>query len=680
MNPEMYPKRMYNLQWRPDTKSFTYTDYNSGSVLQSGIKKDHVDTILNLAEINKALASIKGDELKQLPSYSWISKNNLEIVAKNTIYNYDLSTKSIKKINAWSKKGENTDIAENTSYVAYTLGNNLFVSINGKEFSVTGDKSENIINGQTVHRSEFGIYKGTFWSPKGDLLAFYRKDESKVKNYPLVDINPRIAEVKNTKYAMAGTNSEMVTVGVYNTKTKKSIFLKTGKPKDQYLTNITWSPDQKYIYISVLNREQNHLKLNKYDAASGEFVKTLLEEQHEKYVEPENGITFLKKDPSKFIFHSERDGFNHLYIYTTEGELVKQLTSGNWMVTGIIGFDKKGKNLLFSATKNSPLNNDLFLVNIKSGKIKELSHHGGQHSAIFNGKYLIDAYTSSDIAKEYVISNTKGKQIRSIMKDVNPAADTFEMPETSVFTIKAKDNTDLYCRLIKPTNFDESKKYPVIVYVYGGPHAQLITNSYLNGAGVFLNYMASQGYVIFTVDSRGSANRGFEFESAIHRNLGTIEVSDQMDGIEYLKTLPFVDADRIGVDGWSYGGFMTISMMLKQPETFKVGCAGGPVIDWKYYEIMYGERYMDTPQENEEGYAEANLLNHVKNLEGRLMIIHGTMDPVVVWQHSLAFVDKCIQEGKLLDYFVYPGHEHNVRGKDRIHLFRKIEQFFNEHL
>ena len=234
--------------------------------------------------------------------------------------------------------------------------------------------------------------------------------------------------------------------------------------------------------------------------------------------------------------------------------------------------------------------------------------------------------------------------------------------------------------MIKPINFDPKKKYPVLVYVYGGPHAQLVKNSWLGGAGLWLNYMAQQGYLIWTLDNRGSANRGFEFENSIFRNLGTLELEDQMQGINYLKSLDYVDVDRIGVDGWSYGGFMTISLMLKNPGVFKAGCAGGPVIDWKWYEVMYGERYMDTPQDNPEGYKNACLLNHVKDFEGRLLIIHGTMDPTVVWQNSLSFLQKCVDEDKLVDYFVYPGHGHNVGGMDRVHLWKKIEQYFNDNL
>ena len=261
----------------------------------------------------------------------------------------------------------------------------------------------------------------------------------------------------------------------------------------------------------------------------------------------------------------------------------------------------------------------------------------------------------------------------------NPLKD-YNLGETEIIELKADDNTPLFAYLIKPSDFDPNKKYPAIVYVYGGPHAQLVTDSWLAGAGLFLNYMAQQGYVIFTLDNRGSANRGKKFEQAIFRNVGTVELADQMKGVEYLKTLPYVDTEKIGVDGWSYGGFMSISLMLKHPDVFKVGCAGGPVIDWKYYEVMYGERYMDTPQDNPKGYKNASLLNQVDNLKGKLLIIHGTSDPVVVWQHSQAFLKTAIEKGKQLDYFIYPGHEHNVSGIDRAHLYKKIQTYFDDYL
>ena len=294
--------------------------------------------------------------------------------------------------------------------------------------------------------------------------------------------------------------------------------------------------------------------------------------------------------------------------------------------------------------------------------------------------YFIDVFSSINMARAYYLLDPKGSKIFTLKEDVNPYKD-FKTGEMSIFTIKANDGlTDLYCRLIKPIGFIPDRKYPVLIYVYGGPHAQMIDKSWTGGAGFWLNYMAQQGYVIFTLDNRGSANRGFGFESIIHRQVGETEMADQMTGVRYLKSLAFIDTTRIGVDGWSYGGFMTISLMLHNPGVFKVACAGGPVIDWKWYEVMYGERYMDTPMQNPSGYEKASLLKYVSNLDGKLLIIHGTNDNTVVWQNSLAFIDECIKKDKQVDYFVYPGAEHNMVGEARAHLFNKISSYFNDNL
>ena len=511
-------------------------------------------------------------------------------------------------------------------------------------------------------------------------MAFYRKDETMVTDYPLVDIETRIATLENTKYPMAGETNEEVKVAIYNPETRNTIFLKTVEPKTQYLTNVTWSPDEKQIYIAVLNRDQNHMKLNVYDAITGDFIKTLFEEKHKKYVEPEHGPIFLSSNSEKFLWYSERDGWNHLYMYNTDGKLLKQLTKGEWLVSGFLGFSQNDEDAYFMSTIASPLEDHLCSVNLESGKIEKITSKKGSHRILLSKdkKYAIDIYSSLTVAREYLLITNKGKILHTLQKNKDPLKD-YNLGKTEIITIKAKDGTDLFCRMIKPIDFDPKQHYPVLVYVYGGPHAQLITESWL-GAGLWLNYMAQQGYIVWTLDNRGSANRGFEFENAIHRNIGTIEVEDQMQGIEYLKSLDYVDEKRIGVDGWSYGGFMTISLMLKHPEVFKAGCAGGPVIDWKWYEIMYGERYMDTPQDNPDGYKNACLLNYVDKLQGRLLIIHGTSDPTVVWQHSLSFIKKCVDEGKMVDYFVYPGHPHNVRGVDRVHLWKKIEQYFDDYL
>ena len=423
------------------------------------------------------------------------------------------------------------------------------------------------------------------------------------------------------------------------------------------------------------------MQLNKYDASTGKFIKTLFEEKNQTYVEPLHGPEFLNGDSEKFIWQSRRDGFNHLYLFNTQGILINQLTKGPWEVTQFLKTDSSGSRVYFLCNKDNPLDNQLYMVEIKKGKISQITATAGTHSTKISGncRFILDSYSSTVTSRQIELLDENGKCLQVLLANDNPLKD-YKLGITSIFTLKNEDNTDLYCRLIKPVDFIPGKKYPVIIYVYGGPHSQLITDSWLGGGGLFLNYLASHGYVVFTLDNRGTSNRGLAFEQAIFRNLGNKELSDQMVGVNYLKALSFVDSTRIGINGWSYGGFMTVLMFLKFPDTFKVAVCGGPVIDWKYYEVMYGERYMDTPESNPEGYKNACLINYVKNLKGKLLIIHDDQDNTVVPQNSLSFLKKCVDEGKQVDFFLYPGHEHNVRGKDRVHLNQKMVQYFQENL
>ena len=503
-----------------------------------------------------------------------------------------------------------------------------------------------------------------------------------VTQYPLVDIEPRIAELKNMRYPMAGMTSHNVTVGIFSMETGKTIYLKTGEPKEQYLTNVSWSPDDKFVYIAVLNRGQNDMKFNQYNAETGEFVKTLFEEKNDKYVEPLHPAVFLTKKPNQFIWQSQADGYNHLYLYDSNGKLLKQLTKGNWIVTDFLGFNDSETVAFYISTEKSPIERHVYAVNIETGKNICLTTEPGYHSAQINtsGKYLIDNFSSKNVENTYNLIDANGKKIKELLSSPNTLKE-IAMPEVELFTIKSADGkTDLFGRIIKPLNLDTTKKYPAIVYVYGGPHAQLVDNTWLGGAPLWDFYMAQKGYIMITVDNRGSSNRGLTFENVIHRQVGEAEMLDQMEAVKYLKKLGYVDEKRIGVHGWSYGGFMTINLMTTFTDVFKTGVAGGPVIDWKYYEVMYGERYMDTPQENPEGYEKTSLINKAKNLKGNLLIIHGYIDDTVVLQNSLSFLQECIKDGILVDYFLYPEHQHNVRGMDRIHLMKKITKYFDDYL
>lgn len=569
---------------------------------------------------------------------------------------------------------------------------NLYVD--GK-FVEKGD-GYNIVLGESVHRNEFGIDGGLFWSPKRSRLAFYRMDQSMVVDYPLVNTKAREAEPKPIKYPMAGMKSHEVTVGVWDIATEKLVYLDTRKDttvheREMYLTNIAWSPDEKYVFIAKINREQNHMWLEQYDAVSGKLVKVLFEEENPRYVEPCEPMIFTPKG-DQFLWYSMRDGYKHLYLYNLDGTLVKQVTKGEYEVEGFIKFDKKGENIFIYANKDNLIGRDAYRVNLKSGEMVNLTSMNvvgkktilgkGTHSIVLNDNCtrFVDVWSSASTTVQADLRDMNGKLLKTFYVAENPLKD-YAMPNLSLGTIKAADGkTDLYYRLITPPNMEKGKKYPTLVYVYGGPHSQLVTDSWLGGGNLYFMFLAQQGYVVFTVDNRGTDNRGFEFESCTHRHLGEIEMADQMEGVRFLKSLPYVDENRMGVEGWSFGGFMTITMKLAHPEVFKVGCAGGPVIDWKWYEIMYGERYMDMPQENPEGYEANSLLNKAKNLEGRLLVIQGAEDNTVVPQHSTEFIERCINNYKQVDYFMYPHHEHNVLGRERLHLYQKMFDYYETHL
>ncbi|MBD8387541.1 S9 family peptidase [Dysgonomonas sp. BGC7] len=647
--------------------------------------KEKPKVLLTLADINNSIQIDQSQKPGSLNRVQFVSPQShlLRIVSGGSIYLYDMVTKTVKAEYKSLEKAENRDWAEGTDYMAYTKDNNLYIQDGkGKEIAVTNESNKGVVSGQTVHRNEFGIDKGTFWSPQGDLLAFYKMDETMVTDYPLVDISARVARLKDIKYPMAGMKSHHVTIGIYNPVTNNTVFLNTGTPKEKYLTNVTWSPDGKSVYIAELNRGQDTCVLKSYNAASGKLEATLFTETHKKYVEPEHGAIFLKSDPSKFLWFSKRDGFNHLYLYDVSGKLIRQITSGSWDVLSVLGFDEKGENLFYLSAEASPIEKHIYKLDLKTGKKIQLSKEEGMHSAMLSasGRYISDVYNSQYNAGKAAITDTKTNKTHIFHSAKDPFRNT-KLPEITLGSIKTDDGkTDLYYRLVKPLNFDPNKKYPVVVYVYGGPHSQMVNNSWMAQTRGWEIYMAEKGYIAFSLDNRGTSNRGFDFENITHRQLGVVETKDQMSGVAYLKSLPYVDADRIGVHGWSFGGFMTMNLMLRHSDVFKVGVAGGPVTDWKYYEIMYGERYMDSPQENPEGYKETSMVNRASDLKGRLLIIHGDEDPTVVMQHSLQFIKSAIGKGTHPDFFVYPGHGHNMIGRDRVHLHEHITRYFDDFL
>lgn len=679
---QFVPENRYTTWWGDE---LIHTEANQCSVIDKKTGKESI--LFTLEEINKYATSDGSSQVKNLfgASFPYPGKSLvlLRSEANMCLYNWKtkktewcISTVDQGEVAEWNAKSKATSYIEPKSQQLYVR------TFDGNDTQLTTDGSREIVYGQSVHRDEFGIHKGMFWAPNGQKLAFYRMDQSMVADYPQVNIFSRIAKCEPDKYPMAGETSHKVTVMVYDLTTKKTVTLQAGDPTDRYFTNIAWSPDSKTIYMFELNRDQNDCRLVSYDAQTGTKIAELYRETHDKYVEPQYPIAFLPWDNNLFIMQSQRDGYNHLYLYQTNGKLVKQLTKGKWVVLDVIGFNVKDRSIVYTSTEKHALQTNTYTVNVKTGKRRLLDNGRGYHSPSLSpsGAFIVDKYSEPTVPRNIDIINIANGKRTQYFEAADPWKG-YQAPTFTCGTIKAADGTtDLYYRMVKPANFDENKKYPLVLYVYGGPHAHNVDARWHYASRSWETYMAQKGYILLILDNRGSERRGRDFEQATFRQLGQIEMQDQMKGIEYVKTLPYVDANRIGVHGWSFGGFMTISLMTNYPETFKVGVAGGPVIDWKWYEVMYGERYMDTPQANPEGYTKTSLIPQAKNLKGKLQIIQGTNDKTVVPQHCLSFIAECIKQGTQPDFFVYPGEPHNMRGHQSVHLHERITQYFEDYL
>ena len=685
----MVPKNRYTAWWgdqlvRTDAEFCALIDKNTGKETR----------LFSLDDVNQWVEMAGNIKVHSFyhATFPYPNQPLVLLTASKTRMLVNWKTKQL----VWKQDTKDENFADwnaQSRAVAFVKGDNLYIcNAQGTHKQLTKDGSRDIVYGQSVHRDEFGIYKGTFWSNDGQKLAFYRMDQSMVADYPLVDIDTRIATETPVRYPMAGEKSHLVTVGIYDLKTDKTVYLNTGDPTDRYFTNIAWSPDGKLIYLIELNRAQNHYSLDAYDATTGNKTATLYTESSDKYVHPMHAITFLPWDNSRFILQSEKDGYNHLYLFDTSGKQIKQLTTGKWIVVDLMGFNAKTKEAIILSTEASPIQNNLYAVNLQTGARRLLDNgkgchanttgEGGSHKIALSssGQWILDSYTEPTVPRNIDIVNVASAKATRYFTADNPWKG-YTVPEYSCGTIKAADGTtDLYYRMVKPTNFDPNKKYPTIIYVYGGPGVRNVEARWHYWSRGWETYMAQKGYLLFILDNRGSSARGLAFEQATFHHLGVEEVKDQMKGVEYLTSLPYVDKDRMGVHGWSFGGFMTTNLITTHPEVFKVGVAGGPVIDWKWYEVMYGERYMGTPQNNPKGYAESSLLPKAKNLKGKLQIITGMNDPVVVPQHCLNFLQECIKVGTQPDFFVYPGEPHNMRGHQSTHLHERISQYFDDYL
>jgi dipeptidyl-peptidase-4 len=700
--------RVRSLSWRPQTLQYTYYDSENSAIKVVDLKNGKESVLLTYDQICEFAMDKKGATKADFSSaggristaWQWKDKDHLAIYAilpneKEGYINCDVAAKKFSFLPDPTSGIEVVDQDANNALYIYTRekANGFYVNDmrnpSSAQIILCPDTAKDVVFGEPVHRSEWGIEEGWYFSPNSNYIAFYRMDQSMVEDYPLLQTSEgegasHIAYFKNIKYPMAGRTSHQVKVGIFDA--RKSFqqkkcdyhYIQTDPADGEFLTNVTFSPDEKYLYITHLNREQNHSKLIRYDVATGKKLAVLIEEQDARYVEPLHRILFLKN--GNFIYQSDRDGWNHFYLYTFDGKLVKQITKGNWPVISDFGLDASEQNILFMTNKDCPVDQYLYSVNIASGKLTNLTPKSGTHTIMMSDdkSCFFDYFSNLHTPMEIYAGSTDGKYQRLIQTVKNPYGDV-ELGRDTIFSLKNSHGDDLYCEMIFPPHFNKNEQYPCLVYVYGGPHSQLVTNTFMT-AGVFLNYMAQKGYVIFVLDNRGTSNRGAEFEKCIHRQLGVLESEDQMVGINYLHSLPFIDKKRMGIDGWSFGGFMTLTMVTEHPDIFASATCGGPVVNWEWYEIMYGERYMDTPQENPDGYEHANIINKIYKLKCPLLIMHGQQDNTVVQQHSLELLHQSVLDDVQINYFPYTTHEHNVMGSNRVQMWHKIEQFHGQYL
>lgn len=661
--------------WRANSASYSVVD--QGVIYEVDPKTGARQELTTLEKINALL----GTSLKYMPAYQMTGRGTMRFHTGKELVGIEPLRDSIVHRYAPPAGAEQARYADEGRFL-YNRGGDLYWSDRaGEEHRITHYNDPAMVCGQVVSRNEFGITEGWLLAPDKMKVAFYRKDESRVSKFPLLDVTTRTGSLVEIRYPMAGMASERVWVDIYDFESDRTVTLQvTDFDEERYLTNWSFSPDSKRIYVQVVARSQKEMRLNEYAVEDGRFLRTILEERNDRFVEPLHPISFLKEDPDAFLYTtSNRDGYRNIYRGSFAKGTLERLTKVDADVELV---QVNGRYLYYTSAEVSPVENHLFRLDLKTGKSRRLTPDEGWHycSLSPDGRYFIDNYSSLKVPRVVRLASTDGKLERELLRAADPSA-ALNYGEIELGTVKSADGQyDNYYRLIKPHDFDPSKKYPVILYVYGGPHSQMVQNVFQAQLRRWEMLMAQRGYVVFVMDNRGTSNRGLSYEQAIYGQCGKCEMADQVAGLEWLLAHAWCDRDRVGVHGWSYGGFMTISLMTNYPDLFKVGVAGGPVIDWKWYEVMYGERYMGQPDQNVEGYAATSLIPMAAQLKGKLLICQGAIDPVVVWQHSLNFVKACIDHGVQVDYFPYPTHEHNVRGKDRVHLMQKVTDYFADYL
>ncbi|MFV8781383.1 DPP IV N-terminal domain-containing protein [Microbulbifer sp. SA54] len=694
------------LQYSPDGSRVTFLqgrkeDYNRYDLWEYSIKDGETRMLVNSDRLHKGEENLSDEEKARrerqrifgsgIMEYSW-SKDGKSLLfpLAGDVFYYDVANAKPKRLTETEAFETDVRVSPKGHFVSFIRDQNIFVVDlkTGQERQLTTDggaKDGAIKNGMAefVAQEEMGRMTGYWWSPDEKQIAYLQVDESPVDEVTRSEIYADRIDMIQQRYPAAGRPNVKIKLGVLDLASGKTRWLDLGKNEDIYIPRVKWARDELLSY-QWQDRSQQTLELRFVDTATGK-TRTALTERSDTWVNLHNDLRFLK-DSDRFIWASEKDGFKHLYLYDFAGKQLAQLTAGDWAIDELEAVNEKAGKVYFSGRKDTPLERHLYVAGLdgKSG-IDKISSRAGMHSIEFadDASGYIDTYSNPTTPAQVSLHGTDGKRVTWLEENkvekghpLYPYMSDWIAPEFG--TIKAPEGHTLYYRMYKPADFDPKKTYPVMVFLYGGPHAQLVTNGWDRP---FNQYMAQQGYVVFTVDNRGSANRGKKFEDPIFKKMGSVEVDDQVTGVKFLRTLPFVDPERIGVYGHSYGGYMALMTMFKAGDYFKAGISGAPVTDWGLYDTHYTERYMGNPNQVPKAYEASSVFPYAKDLKGPLLIYHGMADDNVLFSNTTRLIKQLQDNGQQFELMTYPGKKHSLRGKEtRKHWHQMMKDFFDRNL
>ena len=708
--PSLSGQLLRDTRWSPDGKWLSYLTGNGERteiwVVDAATGERRV--LVDAAHMRDVLLppSSRGQQTglgRLTPSqYRWAPDSQaLLFIGAQQLAWYDLKSQTSRHLlpqpaaNAASAGGgatlDDAKISPDGRWVSFIRNHDIWVvgvagsqpATAGQPRQLTRDGTDELLNGELdwVYPEELDIQTAHWWSPDSTKIAFLQLDESPVGKYPLVNELAYGGELIEERYPIAGSPNPIARVGVVPVSGGAVRWMDTGADKSVLLARVDWLRDSRRVAIQRLTRVQNRLDLLFADAASGR-AQTVLTEMDQSWINIADDLHFFN-DGQRFLWSSERSGFRHLYLHDLSGKQLAQLTRGNWQVEGVEQVDEAGGQVYFTSTEVSPIERHLYRVSLSGGDPVRLTRERGNHGVTLApaARHFLDTYSTAMTPSRQDLYKADGSRVTALAENKVAELDAFQLSPVEFFTVPGADGTLLHASLIKPRDFDPTRKYPVLVYTYGGPHVQLVRDVWQGANFLWNQMMAQKGFLIFTVDNRGSAGRGHAFESAILRRFGEVELADQLAGVAWLKRQSYVDGDRVGIWGWSYGGYMACLAMLRAGDTFKAGFAGAPVTDWRYYDTIYTERYMGLPQDNPNGYRDSSPVNYAAGLRGKLLVAHASGDDNVHFGNTLGLADKLVEAQKYAEFLIYAGRGHGITDPPaRIHIYNRVTQFFLENL